>query len=103
MAAFILCFMVMPAAGHDPVGDIVSIVPNRGHQGTTVEITMKVKNRDVFEEWDRLEFVFPENRAVDPQLFARDRKTPDPTIYIATIDIPADAIIGDRNVQLNSA
>jgi hypothetical protein len=87
---------------HDPMGDITSIVPNRGHQGGTAEITMKVKNRPL-GPWDYIEFLFPGTSTVDTKLMPLETKTPDATTFVAKITIAADAAIGKRDVRLNSA
>jgi hypothetical protein len=97
------CIMATPVwAGHDPMGDITSLVPNRGHQGGAAEITMKVKNRPL-GPWDYIQFLFPGTTTVDTKIAAAETKTPDSTTFVAKIIIAADATIGERDVRLNSA
>ena len=100
---FLFCIMIIPAwAGHDPMGDITSIVPNLGHQGGAAEITLKVKNRPL-GSWDYIEFLLPGTSIVDTKVMAGESKTPDSTTFVVNITIAADALIGERDVRLNSA
>jgi hypothetical protein len=89
-------------AGHDPMGDILSIVPNRGHQGTVVEVTLIVKNRPL-GPWDYLQFLFPGTETADEKISAGEARIPDPRVYTAKLTIAADAQLGSRDVRLNSA